>query len=118
MRATGSLSLATGTGQAFTLIATLASSALAGVPAATGTVQFVEGQKVLGTAPLTGSTATLALSAPTPGTHQVIAFYSGDANWYGLHSSALTLHTREDSGQPIVQLTRPPPLSEVQLTAE
>ena len=39
-----------GAGQAVTFTATLASSAPSSVPAATGTVQFVEGQAVLGTA--------------------------------------------------------------------
>ena len=69
------------------MTATLTSSAPSTVPAATGSVQFLEGQTVLGAVPLSARTTTLNLSTLVPGTHQIVALYTGDANWYGLHSS-------------------------------
>jgi uncharacterized protein (TIGR03437 family) len=119
-RATGSLSLGTSTdsaavGQMVTFTATLVSAVPSGVTAATGTVQFVEGGAVLGTASLTARTASLVLSTLAPGTHQIQAIYTGDANWYGLHSPPVTTTvTRE---VPILVLNSSATLSEMQLTA-
>jgi hypothetical protein len=47
---------------------------------ATGTVQFLEGATVLGTATLTGEIASLTLSSLTVGVHSISADYNGDAN--------------------------------------
>ena len=44
----------------------------------TGTVEFRSGEQILGTAPVTGGTATLPLPAGTPaGSYDVVAHYSG-----------------------------------------
>ena len=48
--------------------------------APTGTVQFFDNGSLLGTAPLSGATATLATSALGLGTHPITAVYSGDAS--------------------------------------
>jgi hypothetical protein len=61
-------------GQSVTFTATVPSGV-------TGTVQFMDGSTVLGTAALSGTTASLTTSALTPGTHPVTAVYSGDANY-------------------------------------
>lgn len=65
-------------GQAVTLIAQVSASA---GPASTGTVQFKEGSIPLGTGTLDSrGMAVLTLSNLAPGTHLVIANYSGDSN--------------------------------------
>ena len=52
------------------------------VPAgATGTVSFFDGTTLLGTAPVTGNTASLTVSTLAAGTHTITAVYSGDANF-------------------------------------
>ena len=61
-------------GQSVTFTATVPSGV-------TGTVQFMDGTTLLGTAALSGTTASLTTSALTPGTHLVTAVYSGDANY-------------------------------------
>ena len=58
------------------------------VPAgATGTVQFMEGTTLLGTATINGTTATFTTSTLAAGTHPVTAIYSGDANYSSASSS-------------------------------
>jgi phage tail-like protein len=49
--------------------------------AATGSVQFLDGQTVLGTEPMTGGAASLAISSLAAGAHSITAAYSGD----GIH---------------------------------
>ncbi len=56
---------------------------------ATGTVQFMDGATVLGTVPVTGGSAILALSTLSADTHSITAIYSGDANNAGSTSSVL-----------------------------
>jgi len=58
--------------------------------AATGTVTFKKGTKVLGTASLVNGVATLPLSTLGTGSHTVTAVYGGDANSNGSTSSAIT----------------------------
>ena len=61
------------------------------IPApATGTVTFYDGATVLGTSIIISGTATLTTSALTPGTHSIAAVYSGDANYNGATSVALS----------------------------
>ncbi len=48
---------------------------------ATGTVSFYDGTTLLGTAPVTGNTASLTVSTLGVGTHTITAVYSGDANF-------------------------------------
>ena len=54
---------------------------------ATGTVSFLDGTTLLGTAPVVGNTATLTISTLAAGTHSITSVYSGDAN-FAMASSA------------------------------
>ncbi len=60
-------------GQSASLTATLS------VPSATGTVQFLDGATVLGTATLAGGVASFSTSALAAGSHTLTASYQGDA---------------------------------------
>ena len=64
-------------------------TAAATPPSATGTVQFLDGATVIGTAPLIGGSAPLATAALATGTHAITAIYSGDANFSGATSVAV-----------------------------
>jgi hypothetical protein len=56
----------------------------------TGTVTFMDGTKVLGTATLDNGVATLVVSTLTKGKHQITAVYGGDAAFDVSTSAALT----------------------------
>ena len=56
---------------------------------ATGTVIFNDGNKVLGTATITGGVATLNVSNLAIGAHSVTAIYNGDANDAGSTSNTI-----------------------------
>jgi uncharacterized protein (TIGR03437 family) len=102
-------------GQAVTLTATLSPQAPAGLAAATGTVQFQEGATAIGAAAMTAGAATLAISNLTAGTHTIFAVYSGDANWYGARSDAVTVTI--NAGATAMMLTSAATLTEVRLSA-
>jgi autotransporter-associated beta strand protein len=75
--------------QAVTFTAVVTATAPgAGTP--TGTVTFMDGTTVLGTGTLTAGTATFQSSSLSTGTHRITAVYSGDANFAGSTSAALT----------------------------
>jgi hypothetical protein len=78
------------TTQPLTLTATVAATvAPTGTP--TGSVTFLNGTTVLGTAPLSGNTATLKVSPPVPaGTLSLTATYSGDTNFNPSTSPAVS----------------------------
>ena len=58
---------------------------------ATGTVTFEDnGAAISGAVPISGTTATFTTSSLVAGTHPIIAVYSGDTNYNGATSSALT----------------------------
>ena len=59
-------------------------------PEAGGTVGFLDGLTVLGTAPLSGGEANLTLSNLTAGAHTITAVYSGDSSHSGNTSPAFT----------------------------
>jgi hypothetical protein len=59
---------------------------LTALGAPSGTVRFYDGATQIGSANLTGSTASITVSFATPGTHSLTAVYSGDT----LTSSATT----------------------------
>ena len=59
-------------------------------PGATGTVTFMDGSVVLGTATITNGIATLTTTLPS-GTHSVSAVYNGDANHTGTTSNVATV---------------------------
>ena len=58
---------------------------------ATGTVSFLDGTTLLGTAPVIGNTATLTISTLAPGTHSITSVYSGDANFAMVSSAPFSL---------------------------
>ncbi len=74
-------------GGAVSLTATLAS----GSQIATGTVTFMAGSTVLGTAALVNDVATLTLNTLQAGSYSVVASYSGNGNYPPATSSALTI---------------------------
>ena len=74
-------------GQQVTFTATVSPSS-----GPTGTMQFFDGVNSLGTAALSGGSASLTTSALTAGPHSITASYSGNANFAGSTSSALS-HT-------------------------
>jgi hypothetical protein len=69
-------------GQAVTFTAAVSPSS------STGSVQFLDGSTVIGTASLANGSASLSVS-PAVGTHSVTAVYSGDANHNGATSAAV-----------------------------
>jgi hypothetical protein len=62
---------------------------MTGRPAPSGNISFYDGTALLGTAAVSGSTATLASSALAVGAHSITASYSGDAN-FNPNTSAAT----------------------------
>jgi hypothetical protein len=66
------------TGQSVTLKAAI--SSLSTSPAPTGTVNFLDGATLLGSAPVSSGAATLTTTFTTAGSHSLTANYSGDAN--------------------------------------
>jgi len=73
-----------GPGQTVTLIATVTPSG------ATGTVTFKDNGTTLGTAPLSGGTASLSTSGIFTGSQPLVASYSGDANYLASTSPSVT----------------------------
>lgn len=73
-------------GQSVVFSATV--SATSGTPA--GIVTFMDGAVVLGTSPLSGTSATFSTSALSVGAHSITAVYGGDPNYNGSTSSILT----------------------------
>jgi hypothetical protein len=71
-------------GQAVTFTAAVSPSS------SIGSVQFLDGSTVIGTASLANGSASLSAS-PGVGTHSVTAVYSGDANHNGATSAAVAL---------------------------
>jgi sugar lactone lactonase YvrE len=74
---------------------------------AAGTVQFLDGTKVLGTATISGGSAVLAVSSLTAGTHSIKAVYSGDSKDMASTSALLTQ-----------TVSAPPPGAPANLTAQ
>jgi hypothetical protein len=71
-------------GQAVTLTAVVSPGSV------TGSVQFLDGATVLGTAPLSGGIAAFSTSALAGGIHSITSVYSGDPNYAASTSSALS----------------------------
>jgi hypothetical protein len=57
---------------------------------ATGSVQFLDGAAVLGTASLSTGSASFTTSSLSAGSHSISASYSGDSNYNGSSSAVLT----------------------------
>jgi Big-like domain-containing protein len=78
-------------GQAVTLTATVSPSR------ASGTVQFMNGGSVLGSATLSNGTAALSTSQFSPGSNSLTAQYGGDSRFLASASPALTQVVRQPS---------------------
>ena len=78
-------------GQTDTLTATLTPS-LSGRPTPTGTVAFYDGTTLLGSVPVSSSSAVYSASALAVGSHSITAVYSGDGN-FNPNTSAATAVT-------------------------
>ena len=59
---------------------------------ATGSVQFLDGTTVIGTATVAGGTATTTIPEFTNGTHNLTASYGGDSNYSAAVSAVLALN--------------------------
>ena len=68
-----------------------ATASLANSLLPTGSVSFVAGSKLLGTASLSSGTATLNTSSLAAGTYAVTASYAGDSNFAAVSSNQTTL---------------------------
>ena len=80
-------------GQSVTISTQLGFSAPSGVPAPTGSVTFLDGGTILGTASLSSvaantMTAQFTIQAITAGTHSFTVQYAGDSNYSGSTSTA------------------------------
>ncbi|HQR66975.1 MAG TPA: Ig-like domain repeat protein, partial [Thermoanaerobaculia bacterium] len=70
--------------QPLTLTATVTTTSTApGLPALTGSVDFFDGDTKVGSAPVSGGTASFTTSALSTGPHSFTAAYSGDVNYTG-----------------------------------
>lgn len=65
-----------------------------GVTPPTGTLAYTEGEVILGVATVNGLTSSITIAPLDPGSHSIVATYSGDAN----HESATTTFTHEVDG--------------------
>jgi hypothetical protein len=75
-------------GQSVTLTATVTAVAPSTATPSGGTVSFMDGSAVLGTAPLSGGVATFVAPSLATGYHLLSASYSGDgANFFGSNAS-------------------------------
>jgi hypothetical protein len=83
-------------GQSITLTGHVTASS--GSP--TGTVSFLDGSTTLGTGTVSGGVATFQTQTLAAGVHNVIATYSGDANFNASSSSALS-QTMDRPGTPL-----------------
>jgi hypothetical protein len=57
----------------------------------TGSVQFLVNNKLVGTAAVTGSTATLVVTLAAGSAEEIEAIYTGDTNWLSSTSNAITV---------------------------
>jgi hypothetical protein len=88
-------------GQAVTFAATVSASGPgAGTPG--GTVTFLDSAATLGVVSLSGGSASLTTSALTVGNHTITASYSGESNFTGSTSAAITQTVNQDSSAPTV----------------
>ena len=90
------------TGQQVVLTATVSGSA---ATPPTGTVTFTLNGQFLGTATLSGNTATLSIDAPLPGTGAVLAHYNGDDVYASSGETRLSLYSSYP--KPVITSTDP-----------
>ena len=87
------------TGTAVELTATVAPAE------ATGTVEFKDGATVLGTAPVTGGTATLSHTFTTAGSHSITAVYGGADSFAGSSSTPSTVSVTDPAPGDVATVT-------------
>jgi|GEM_PF-553140 len=92
------------TGQSVTLTATIAP------PAATGTVQFLDGAAVLGTETITAGVATLEVTTLAVGDHSITATYSGDGT-HPAQTSAVLVQSVARTASAVTLTASPNPSS-------
>lgn len=78
-----------------------------GSGAPSGTVTFLDGATVLGSAPLEGGSARLTASGLGPGSHTLSARYTGQGMFAGSSSQPVTLAVQASPAQPALPLVRP-----------
>src|ERR1019366_8760972 len=78
-------------GQIVTLTSKVVALATGTVALPAGRVDFLEGTATRGSAPLLNGVATAFLPVLEPGTHQITAVYSGDANWDSMASNTVSV---------------------------
>ena len=103
-KATSSLSLTTNPtapafGQTVTLTATISPNAV------TGTVTFLDGSTVLGTANVVNWVATLPVNSLSVGAHNLSATYSGDSSYLASPAGSVAVTVAKGSGNPVVAAT-------------
>jgi hypothetical protein len=93
-------------GQAVTFTAQInTSGGVSGAPSPTGTVQFFDGTKLLGTATVSSGQAAFTTSALGGGSHSIIAQYGGDSVW----PAATTTYGQSVNAVVTISLTAAPP---------
>ncbi len=94
-------------GQPLTLTATVQAGPGAGTP--TGTVTFLDGSTVVGTAPLSGGSVTYTTATLATGAHSLSAVYGGRAlNFQGSTSATLTQTVNPDATTAVVTSSNSP----------
>lgn len=88
------------TGDDVTLTATVAPT-VAGSPTPSGTVNFLEGSKVLGSADLIDGTAIYTINGFTAGNHIYTAQYSGDINYAATSTTGVTVTVTAPASTPL-----------------
>ena len=78
-------------GQSVTLTVKVLGPATSTVALPTGKVDFLESNTVRGSAALLNGVAAVVLPVLEPGTHQITAVYSGDANWDPIGSNTVSV---------------------------
>lgn len=91
-----------------TITATVTVTAGSGTP--TGTVTFTSGTTQLGSAPLTAARTATITPALAPGSYQIVATYSGDANNQGSASAPLPLTVVQATTQTALAIAPNPAL--------
>jgi hypothetical protein len=87
----------------------------AGVSTPSGTVTFTTGTTQLGSAPLNRGKAAITPALP-PGSHQIVATYSGDMNDAGSASAALSLTIAQAATQNVLTISPNPALVQASIT--
>ena len=82
----------------------------------TGTVTFLDGGVSIGTGALSGGTATLTTASRSPSTHTITAIYSGDSNFQGCSTPALSQTVNQAASSTTVTSTANPAVFDQLLT--